>query len=407
MAGSYYGWRIVAALAVTQTLGYGVLYYAFGVLVKPLETELGFTRSQTSGAFSLGLLVAGLAAVPVGHWVDRRGGRALMTAGSLFGALMVFLWAHIHSLAGLYAVWTGMGVAMSATLYEVAFTVVAVWFRTQRARATFAVTMVAGLASSVFVPLTTLLTSALGWRAALDVLALLLVLAAPLHALVLRRSPQALGLTQDGAVTRLQGTDLPAEQSLPTHEALRSADFWWLTLAFGLGRFAFAAMGAHLIPLLLERGYTPATVALIAGSIGPLQLLGRVVFAPALNRWSLEGVTAAMFLSLAVAFASLQLSFNLSGVLVFVLLYGMSNGATTLSRAALIAALYGSANFGSINGVVALVVAVMGAAAPLLAGLLYVQLGGYTALLWTLTSSGVVAAAATFHARRGPDTQPL
>ena len=66
----YHGWRIAWALAVTQTVGYGVLYYAFAVFTLPMEAEFGLSRAQTSAAFSFGLLVAGLAAVPVGRWVD-------------------------------------------------------------------------------------------------------------------------------------------------------------------------------------------------------------------------------------------------------------------------------------------------------------------------------------------------
>jgi MFS family permease len=81
----YYGWRIVTALALTQTVGFGVLYYAFSVFVLPMETELGWTRAQTSGTFSLGLLVAGLTAIPVGRLVDRQGARLIMTLGSLLG----------------------------------------------------------------------------------------------------------------------------------------------------------------------------------------------------------------------------------------------------------------------------------------------------------------------------------
>lgn len=394
---SYYGWRIVAALAVTQTLGYGVLYYAFGVLVTPMEAELGWTRAQTSGAFSLGLLVSGLAAVPVGRLTDRRGARVLMTLGSLAGALLVFAWAHVQTLTALYLVWFGIGLAMSAVLYEVAFTVVAVWFRKQRASATFAITLVAGLASTIFIPLTTWLLEQFDWRGALKVLAIILAVGTlPLHALVLRRSPGVLGLAVDGGNDRatLQNT---SEVRVGTRAALSGAAFWWLWGAFALARFAFAAMGAHLVPLLLERGYSAGFVALAVGAIGPLQLLGRVVFAPALTRWSLVAVTAAMFACLGLGFLALLLPGTV-GVWTFVALYGASNGASTLSRSELIAQRYGSGSYGSINGVLALVVAVVSALAPLLVGVVYAA-GGYSVVLWGLALGGFVAAAAVQQAR--------
>jgi len=396
-----YGWRIVWALAVTQTVGYGVLHYAFGVFVTPMEAELGWSRAQTTGAFSVSLLVAGLGAVPAGRWVDRYGARGLMTAGSVAGALLVLLWSRVTSLGAFYALWACIGLIMSAVLYEVAFTVVAAWFRRQRARAVFAITMVAGLASTIFVPLTTLLVASLGWREALVVLAALLALGTvPLHALVLRRRPSDLGLEPDGAVQRQDlsaGNPLPAEDpeaSVGTWEALRSSGLWWLSAAFALSRLSFAAMGAHLVPLLLERGFAPAFVAAAVAAVGPTQLLGRLAFLPGSARWSLHRATVAMFACLTLAFLSLLFVPGAAGVWLFVTLYGASNGATTLSRAGLVAERYGPAHYGSISGVVALVAALVGASAPLGAGVLYTISGGYEGVLWALliASLGAVVA---------------
>ncbi|MEZ4608386.1 MAG: hypothetical protein R2865_16760 [Deinococcales bacterium] len=69
----YYGWRIAWALAITQTVSFGTYFYAFSVFIKPMEAELLWTRAQTSGAFSVALLLSGLLALPIGRLVDRRG----------------------------------------------------------------------------------------------------------------------------------------------------------------------------------------------------------------------------------------------------------------------------------------------------------------------------------------------
>ena len=82
----YYGWVIALALAVTETVSWGIVYYSFSVFLVPMETELGVTRAQLSFAFSLALLVSGVAAIPAGRWIDRHGARALMTVGSLAAA---------------------------------------------------------------------------------------------------------------------------------------------------------------------------------------------------------------------------------------------------------------------------------------------------------------------------------
>ncbi|MDQ3396773.1 MAG: MFS transporter [Deinococcota bacterium] len=396
----YYGWRIVAALALTQTVGFGVLYYAFSVFVLPMESELGWTRAQTSSAFSLGLLVAGLTAVPVGHLVDRQGARLVMTLGSLLGAGLFLAWSQVTTLLGLYLIWAALGLAMSTTLYDVAFTVVAVWFRRHRARTVFAVTMVAGLASTIFIPLTTLLVTQLGWRSALVVLATILALTAvPLHALVLRRHPRALGLEPDGSSQALSATQAAPEPSVPAGAAFRTSSFWWLAAAFALVRLSFAAMGARLVPLLLERGYTPALVALAVGAIGPLQLLGRAFFLPLNSRWPVDHLTAAMFACVAAAFVALVLVPGMVGVGVFVVLYGASNGATTLARAEIVARRYGPANYGSINGALAFSISLAGAFAPFGAGVAYAVTGGYDLVLWLLAVAAAMGMIAVMRSR--------
>jgi hypothetical protein len=55
----YYGWILVTALAVTELTSWGVQYYAFAVFLRPMEGELGWSRSAMTGAFSLALLVSG------------------------------------------------------------------------------------------------------------------------------------------------------------------------------------------------------------------------------------------------------------------------------------------------------------------------------------------------------------
>src|SRR5919204_1038183 len=88
----YYGWVMLGAVSVTEVVSWGILYYAFTVFVAPMQTELGWSQVAITGAYSLALLCAGLAAVPVGRWLDRHRPRALMTAGSVLWALMPLGW---------------------------------------------------------------------------------------------------------------------------------------------------------------------------------------------------------------------------------------------------------------------------------------------------------------------------
>src|SRR5262245_26326069 len=105
----YYGWVVVATLALTETVSWGILYYAFSVFLVPMRNALDWSEATLTGAYSLALLVSGIAAPFVGRWIDRRGPRAQMTAGSLLGVAMVLAWSRAGNLAAYYLIWVGMG----------------------------------------------------------------------------------------------------------------------------------------------------------------------------------------------------------------------------------------------------------------------------------------------------------
>lgn len=69
----YYGWSILTVLAITETLSYGMLIYAFSVFVVPLELYFGWSRATISAGVTAAQLVAGALAWPVGIWLDRHG----------------------------------------------------------------------------------------------------------------------------------------------------------------------------------------------------------------------------------------------------------------------------------------------------------------------------------------------
>jgi MFS family permease len=142
--GLYYGWLLVGTLGITETISWGVLYYAFSVFLTPMETDLGWSRAATTGAFSLALVISGVSAIPVGRWLDRRGPRLLMTVGACAGTLLTLIWSRTNDLPSFYLLWAAIGLVMATVLYEPAFAVVAVWFEHKRTRALTAVTLIAG-----------------------------------------------------------------------------------------------------------------------------------------------------------------------------------------------------------------------------------------------------------------------
>jgi MFS family permease len=392
----YYGWRITAALAITETLSWGILYYAFSVFVEPTRAELGWSLATLTGAYSLALLSSGLCAPFVGRVIDRHGPRWIMTAGSLLGTIAVVVWSRADSVLAYYAAWVGIGVAMSATLYEPAFATLTRWFQRLRARAMLVVTIAAGFASTIFLPLSGILEASLGWRSAVLTLAVILgVVTIPLHALVLRRRPDDLGLAVDGErpseAANAAASAGPVIPSLTLSEAMRGTTFWWLAVSFCLQSFATAAVALILIPYLVERGESPAFAASVAGLIGAAQVGARIVSTMAGTRVSPAAQAAGVFALQAVAVAVLLVWQVDAGILTAVILLGIGRGVVTLARPQLIAERFGAGNFGVISGTMAMFLTGANALAPIASGLLYGVTDDYGPVLWGMAGVSVLS----------------
>ena len=382
------GWGIVGALSITETVSWGVLYYAFAVFLIPMQRDLGLSTAELTGAFSLALLVSAVAGVVVGRHLDRRSPRALMTAGSIAATALVLAWSQVDGFAAFYALWAAIGVVMAIVLYEPAFVVLAKWFPDpdERRRAMTALTLVAALASFIFLPLSQALVDAHGWRDALVILAVVLgAITIPLHALVLR--------------PRVAAPVRPARTSVTARDALRSAPFWLLSAAFFLATFTGIAMTVHAIPFLLERGYAASFAAFAVGLIGISQIPGRAAFALIGPRLPRELAISAVFVLIAAGIAVVVGLDATAPVVAGFVLLGMGNGMATLARATAIADRYGGGSYGTISSVAAAGTTGARAAGPVGAAV-FAAAVGYRAMLWTLVGLAAVAALMAYRAER-------
>ena len=374
---TYYGWVLAWSLGFTQLVSWGVLVYAFGVFLVPMQDELGWSTAELTGAYSLGLVISGFLSVPVGRWLDRRGPRALMSLGSALTVAVLLAWSRVDSLPLFYVLFAVGGVAMAATLYEPAFAVVAAWFRERRPAAMLVVTALGGLASVAFLPLCAVLVSSFGWRDALLVLALIVALTVvPIHAALLRPGPVA-------EASSAAGDQATASADRERSAALRSRSFRWLAACLVLVTLGRIAVIVHLVAYLAERGYTLTEAALAAGAVGLLQVCGRLL-ATALRDVAPERLTyAGIFVAQGAAVLLLLLTEGSGSgatvaVIAFVAIFGLGFGLPELLRATLVADFYGTARYASINGVLALFVTGARAAAPFAAGALRTFTGSYT-----------------------------
>ncbi|MET8987800.1 MFS transporter [Nonomuraea wenchangensis] len=382
---SGHGWRVVAALAVTQTIGYGVLYYAFSVFLAPMARDLHATHAQIAAALTLSILIAALWAPLVGRLLDAHGGRALMTTGSLLGAAAVLAWSRVESLPQLYAVFALVGVACSLVLYEAAFAViVSLYAGNERGRANglLALTIVAGFASSIFLPLTGLLVDRYGWRTALVILALIYGMAAiPLHALVLR-----------GRKVRTQASAAAQERATIVKAATHARPFWLLVIAFTASGGAVATVAVLLITYLIHLGHPPVLAATLAGLLGVLSVTGRLITTGLQTRLPAALIAAAIFAVQGVAALLLPLiGRSIAGAIGAVLLFGLGFGIASITLPHLLVGRYGTAAYASLAGRIAVFSVADKALAPLGAVAL-AQAAGYGWVMGAVAAACAIAA---------------
>jgi MFS family permease len=402
---SFHGWRIVAALAVTQTVGYGTLYYAFAVLLQPMANTLHASPTAVTGSFTCSILAGAVMAIPVGRWLDHHGGRALMTTGSVTATALVVGWSQVQQVWQLYAILVGIGLSSAMALYKPAFAVVVTWFDPGgRAKALLAITVVAGFASAIFLPLTGALVNAYGWRQALLILAAVHgLITVPLHALVVRKAPHS-----DETVGHTPAHDrTQAIRAKVIHAAVRDRRFWLLAVAFVAHGAAMSTMTVHLVGFLTSEGHPATFAATVAGLLGVLSVTGRLVLTGAQRRVRTTTVVAVIFtLQAAAALSLLVIAGTDLGAVAGVIVFGLGFGISSLATPALIAERYGTVAYATLAGILTVPITLAGAGTPLGAAALHATTGSYAPVLAVIGTGCLIAAAGIMTGARTPSPVP-
>ncbi|MFD7980559.1 MFS transporter [Streptomyces sp. NPDC059071] len=373
---------VLPALCGTQITSWGIVYYAFPVLNPRITADTGWSAGVTTAAFSLALVVSGIAGIRVGRIIDHRGPRTVMTTGSAIGTLSLATLALAPNLPVFFCGWLMAGFAMATTFYQPAFAAVTRWWAPDHVRALTVVTLAGGLASTVFAPLTAALADHLTWRATYLVLAAILAtVTIPAHALALRApwppAPPAL-----------------AHANETPRAVVRSRPFLLLTTAFTLSAFAMYAVVITLVPLLLERGYTASQAAWALGLGGAGQTLGRTLYATVARHTGTTTRTVILIALGGLTTAVLALTPGPYGLLIGVsVAAGMVRGNLTLLQATAVTDRWGTRHYGRLSGILSAPAMTASALAPWAGAALAPLLGGYAALFAALS---VVAVAASF-----------
>jgi len=372
--------RLIACIAIGQTIGWGTLFSVFPLFIAPWEAELGWSRAQVAAGLTCALLVGGLAAVPCGRFVDRHGGRHMLAFGGFAGSLLLLALSQVSTLPVFWAIWAAMGLVQSAALWTPAMTLVVGRAR-EPARAITAISFVTGLSTTIFVPVGALLIDGFGWRGAFVALAALQLIPGALTLAMLPPDPPR--------------TATAPRAGFSLAEAVRRPAFLALAACFAGHAFIAVGLSAHLIPYLREQGLPEASVLLIVALHGPFQVVARAaLFAlgPRVTLRQVGRITTAL-----TPLAMLLLAVVppvLAWLVLFALVWALADGLMTIIRSAGVMEILGREGYGTLTGALSIATVLPRTLAPVLIALFWEAMGGYGPLPWVLAAIGVLSAAA-------------
>ena len=388
----FYGWWIVTAAAVGLFMSFNpIVTYTFGVFLIQLSGEFDWTRGQISLAYSLSMLAFAVAQPFVGRILDRFGARRVIVPAVLvFGASFASLSLLTSKLTHFYAVFLVMGVVGGGTTSIAYFGVLSRWFNKRRGIALGLALAGNGLSAFMMPSLAQFLVDSVGWRQAYLALGLMTVaVSIPIVALLLRDSPEAMGLEPDGHPPTDSQSKSPAEEpsssmgGMSGREAIRTATFWLIVIPFLLMSTALVGCMTHLVPMLTDRGVTVQTAAFATSVMGGATMIGRITVGYLLDRFFAPRVAMTFFVL--ALFGIFLLWSEATGALAFLgaFVIGFAASAdTTLPY--LVTKFFGLKTFGEIYGLVVACNVMGWMAGPVILGFAFDRTGSYRTMLGAL-----------------------
>jgi MFS family permease len=393
----FYGWWVVLVAGVGLSLNYGpIIASTFGVFLKPLSQEFGWSRAGISLAFSLANLVLSGALPLIGRLIDRLGARkVILPSVMIFGLGVMSFYFLSASLWHFYALYLLMGIVGSGSASVPYSKVISRWFDQKRGLALGLAMAGTALGALIMPPLAQTLITTVGWRQAYVVLGLLVIgITIPVVGLFLKETPQRMGLWPDGAMVAPAGVAKRngQEPGLSCPEAWQTSAFWLMVGAFFLQSVGFHGYLIHLVPMLTDRGVSAQSAAMVLslGAVGGV--LGRVGGGYLLDRFFAPYVAVCFFCGSALG---MSLVWNGAvGGLAFVaaFLVGLGVGAEFDIIAYMVSRYFGLRAFGEIYGYVFAAFTLGGVIGPPLMGIGFDSTGSYSPVLGGFVVVTLIAA---------------
>jgi len=380
----YYGWRVAFAACLGVMVGFGSLFvYTFGVFVRPLSAQFGWSREGISRGFGLAALSVAFCSPALGHWLDRYGPRrVILPCVAVFGcgiASLALLRSHLWQF---YATCILLGTVGNGAAHLSYARAISTWFRRRLGMALAFVMLGAGMGAMILPLVAQTVISRSGWRAAyllLGGIALVLGLV-PTWAFV-RERPQK---EDDPAPVALTG--------MTWQQGVRTYPFWIIVVALFVGSITMNGAITHMAALLTDRGVTPGTAALCASMLGGVSVLARLGVGSLLDRYFGGRVAMLVYLFTAAGIFLLARANSFVAGCLAAALIGFGAGGEADITPYLLTRYFGLRAFSTLYGLTWTFYAVAGAIGPILLGRAFDLTGSYAPVLGALAVATALAA---------------
>lgn len=407
-------WIVLAAMTVCMLTASG-LRAAFGVYIKPMEAEFGWTRGALSGAAAISLLLLGAVGPFLGRLADRWGAKrvvvtclVLLGSGSLAASLVQQLWQLYVTVGVLMAVGAG-GLAMTT-----GSSIITRWFEGRRGLA-FGIAGGAMSAGQLIVlPVATWLTMSYGWRTSyLWLGAALFVVILPIALAFIRNEPEERGLRPYGATgptqTSAEVAALQRAGRVSVVEAARVPQFWLLMATFFVCGYTSAGIVlTHFVPHALEHNFTEFQAASALGVMGAMNVVGTIGSGWLCDRFGRRGPLAFYYFFRGLSLIFLLYVWNVPSLHVWAAVFGLNFISTVPPTTTLTANIFGRYSVGELSGWIFFAHQVGSALGAAIAGWVFEWTGSYSPAFVSAAVLAIIAAGLSLMIREEPvDVRPL
>ncbi|MCL0101539.1 MFS transporter [Dehalococcoidia bacterium] len=391
----YYGWWIVASYFVMNFYWGGTLMAGMTALFNPMRDTFGLSATATTLAISLRFLIAIATSPWVGYVFDRVGPRPLIWVAILCATVGMSMVAAANSTTLFFLAFFIASVGIAIFLAGTGPAAAAVWFTRHRGVAISILIAGAGV-GSFLVPVVVWLEDQWGWRTALTIIVIgLLVVCLPMS-MLLRHRPESYGLRPDGDKPAIQSENSPPlEQpkvAEPTFgEAMRSPTFWLYSGSISLAALGGSSAILFIIPHLSDAGFSKTASALAVTALGIIGVISLVSFGWLSDHFDKRILVGFSFLCQGAGIAILAFASSTWHLIPFAVIFGMGSRAVVPIVSSLLADYYGTANFGKVQGVMYSMFTAGSALGPILGAIVKDTTGSFTPIFVVYSTVTLVA----------------